>query len=77
MLCWADVVFPASAPVPSSSQSKKIYSMQWVLLGEVLVISAACEVWGCRFDFRKDQLLFVVVTFIAGRILQYYKYNYN
>ena len=39
------VVFPASAPVPSSSQPKKqTHSLQWVLLGEDLVIYPTCEV---------------------------------
>ena len=43
--CWPDVVFPASAPVPSTSQPKKqTYSLPWVLLGEDLVISPTCEV---------------------------------
>ena len=29
------IAFPASAPMPSSSQAKKqIHSLQWVLLGE-------------------------------------------
>ena len=38
--CWADVVFPVSAPVPSSSQPKKqTISSQLVLLGEDLLIS--------------------------------------
>ena len=33
-LCWSDVVFPVSAPVPSNSQPKKqTHSLQWVLLG--------------------------------------------
>ena len=40
-----DVVFPASAPVPSNSQPKKqTHSLQWVLLGEDMVISPTCEV---------------------------------
>ena len=35
------------APVPSSSQPKKqIHSLQWVLLGEDLVISPTLELWG-------------------------------
>ena len=53
---WADTVLPASAPVPSSSQSKKqTHSLQWVLLGEDLGISPTCEV-GCRqFDSQKEQ----------------------
>ena len=51
------LVFPASEPVPSSSQPKKqTHSLQWILLGEDLVISPTCEVEGCRFDSRKDQL---------------------
>ena len=36
-------------------QAKK--SLQFVLLGENLVISPTCEVGGCRFDSWKDQLL--------------------
>ena len=41
----ADVVFPASAPVPSRSQQKrKTNSLQWVLLGGDLVISPTCNV---------------------------------
>ena len=49
--CWADVVFPASAPVTLSSHPKKeTHSLQLVLLGEDLVISPTCEVGGCRFD---------------------------
>ena len=40
--------FPVFAPVPSHSQSKKqTHSLQWVLLGEDLVISPTCEVGGC------------------------------
>ena len=46
MLCWSVVVFPESAPVPSSSQPKKqTYRLQRVLLlGEDLVISPTREV---------------------------------
>ena len=41
---WEDVAFPTSAPVPSSSKPKKqTYSLQWVLLGDNLVISPTCE----------------------------------
>ena len=47
-----DVVFPASTPVPSSSQPKKqTHSLQWVLLGEDLVISPTCEVGGSPVRF--------------------------
>ena len=54
---WADVVFPVSAPVLSSSQPmKQTHSLQWVLLGEDLVIPPTCEVVDRRFDSRKDQL---------------------
>ena len=39
------LVFPASAPVPSSFQLKmQTHSLQRVLLGEDLVISPTCEV---------------------------------
>ena len=39
-----DVVFPESAPGPSRSQTKKqTHCLQWVLLGEDLVISPTCE----------------------------------
>ena len=55
--CGEDDVIPVSAPVSSSSQQKKqTHSLQWGLLGEDLVISPACEVGGCQFNSRKDQL---------------------
>ena len=40
------LVFPASVQVPSSSQAKDTHSLQWVILGENLVISPTCEVGG-------------------------------
>ena len=41
----SDVIFPASAPVPSSSQPKKqTHSLQWVHLEEDLLIFPNCEV---------------------------------
>ena len=41
----ADLVYPVSALVPSSTQPKKqTHNSQWVLLGEDLVISSTYEV---------------------------------
>ena len=51
---WADVAFPASTPVPSSSQPKEA-DQQLALPGEDLVISPTCEVgvsW--KDQLRKD-----------------------
>ena len=45
-------IFPASTPVPSSSQP----SFQWVLPGEDLVISSTCGVGVTGFNSRKYQL---------------------
>ena len=43
--CWADTVFLASTPGPSSSQSKKqTRSLKWVLLGKEVSISSTGEV---------------------------------
>ena len=56
--CLAGVVFPASAPVLSSSQPKKqTNSLQRVLLGEDLMISPTCEVGGHQFDSRKGPIV--------------------
>ena len=56
--CSADVVFPASAPVPFSSQPKKqTHSLQWVLLGEDVVISPTCEVGGHKVQFTEGPIV--------------------
>ena len=55
--CWANVVFPASAPVPSSFQPKKqTHNAQWGLLRKDLVILHSCEVGGQWFNSQHDQL---------------------
>ena len=57
MSWWADVVFPLSASVPSSSPLKKqTHKLQWVLLGEDLASSPTCGAGSPEFDSRKEQL---------------------
>ena len=50
--CWADVVFPASAPVPKN----QTHSLQWGLLGEDLVICPTCEVVASPVRFPKGPI---------------------
>ena len=40
----------------AGGKKKQTYSLQWVLLGEDLVIFPTWEVGGYQFDSRKDQL---------------------
>ena len=69
--CLQDVVFSASAAVPSSSQlEKQTNSLPFVLLGKDLVISPTCEV-GLLVPFPEGPIA-IGPGMVLGHLLKVY-----